>query len=190
MKKRGISILLIVAILAGLFAGCASKTTQYERAAALFNEEKFAEAAEAFDALGDFMDAPDRAEEARDAEEFKWFKISVRAEIESRVTSFHSGLLDGRYSAAQSVFNEQLDKYLLWKDAEYLTLDEIDTEIAEFVFEAHKNGLINMGLRLTTHFTEKEGYDFAIKLFEEIVELDDDFNDVVDKLKESRDASR
>ncbi|MDR0326102.1 MAG: hypothetical protein LBI19_08435 [Oscillospiraceae bacterium] len=67
MKTKHIIALLIAAVLAaGMFAGCDSNQKPYEEAEALFSEGEYSKAAKAFEALGDYKDAPEKAKEVRE----------------------------------------------------------------------------------------------------------------------------
>ena len=65
MKTQRIMLVLLIAVItAGLFVGCDSKKKPYEEAEGMFNEGKYEEAVVAYESLGDYKDAPDRAKEA------------------------------------------------------------------------------------------------------------------------------
>jgi hypothetical protein len=61
--KKFLAILIVVIMATVIFTGCNAKP--YGEAVTMFNEGNFAEAAAAFEALGDYKDAPERAIEAR-----------------------------------------------------------------------------------------------------------------------------
>ena len=62
LKK--LSAVLVVITIAGFLFGCDSNKKPYEEAEALLNDKKYEEAIAAFEALGNYKDASERAEEA------------------------------------------------------------------------------------------------------------------------------
>ena len=104
-KLRRLALLLIpVLLIAGIALGTRhymqKRADAYEQAAALLASGEYARAAEAFDALGRYQDAPDRAAEARSADAVH--STYIRA----------GKLLDnGRYEDAAELY-ESLGSYL------------------------------------------------------------------------------
>ena len=120
--KMNLSIILTVVIMAVLSVGYAFDAVSYEQADALFCEGKYKEAAAAFEALGDYKDAPERTVAAEEMWKEEQYQTGVRR------------MAEGNYDGARSAFYNVGD----YKDAmelseEAKTLRSLATELLELL---------------------------------------------------------
>jgi tetratricopeptide (TPR) repeat protein len=123
MKTKTASVILLITLIV-MFAGCDSNAKPYEEAMTMFNEGNFAEAIIAFEALGDYMDATERAEES--AEELR-----KENDYNAAVVLFN----EGSFTAAATAF-EELGNYRDAPERATEARNENEYERAETMFGA------------------------------------------------------
>ena len=96
--KQIITILLITVLFMIVMSGCDSNKESYEHAVTLLSNGSYEEAAATFDALGEYKDAAEKADEAR--------KEARNQEYQSLYNSADDFVKQGEYDLALEVFEE------------------------------------------------------------------------------------